>query len=344
MGTGQHGDSAGSHPLGALGISDLAGQLYRLLLEMPGMSLSEAARRVGTNTGRTRDALYELESKGLATLSAGRQASYQPTSPELALGILIRQREQDLDRIRAAVADYQATFVNATSAGSPEHLVEVVLGRQAVVQRVTHLQRAAEREILVFDTPPYVAEHRQVTDAEVAHLRRGVRARVIYDRTALEVPGQLVALRQMAEAGEEARLLDHVPTKMMIADRRYAIVPLGREGPGVDGLVLVNAPPLVDALTALFESLWRMATPVALGPKRSGDAGALAREVDTDLLTLLAAGLKDDAIAHQLGVSQSTVQRRLRRTMDALGARSRVQVVLQAARRGLLPDSTDRAG
>jgi DNA-binding NarL/FixJ family response regulator len=219
----------------------------------------------------------------------------------------------------------------------PLHLVEVVLGREAVLQRVTQLQRAAQQEILVFDKQPYAATE-EVTTAEIEHLRRGVRARVIYDRTALEIPGQVASLRRLAELGEEARVGDNLPTKMMIADRSHAIVPLDFDSPGVEGIVLVNASPLLDALAALFDSFWRVAIPVAWNGNDPTRGGTPVDAQDRDLLTLLVAGHKDEAIAHQLRISRRTVQRRIRRLMDKIGANSRSQVILQAARRGLLAE------
>jgi DNA-binding NarL/FixJ family response regulator len=56
---------------------------------------------------------------------------------------------------------------------------------------------------------------------------------------------------------------------------------------------------------------------------------------DQQLLALLAAGLTDQAIARKLGVALRTVERRVRRMMDGLGARTRFQAGLQAAARGL---------
>ncbi|MBM7784368.1 helix-turn-helix domain-containing protein [Tenggerimyces flavus] len=319
-----------SHTLAVLGIGDLAEQVYGGLLDRPGQSAAEVTRGSGASQAAVKEALRELEDRGLVTRSASRPVRYFATAPELALGILLRQRADELDRVRAATAAYQARFAHATGSTDPLDLVEVVVGQDAVLQRVTQLQRAAQDEILVLDTPPYAASH-QVTAAEVEHLERGVRARVIYDRSALEVPGQLATIGRLRELGEEARVRDGLPTKLMIADRRHAIVPLGFTRPGIDGIVLVNASPLLDALCALFESLWQAATPMA---------GSVDAPDDSDLLTLLAAGLKDDALARQLGVSRRTVQRRIQRLMRTVGADSRAQVVLQAARTGLLPLST----
>ncbi|MEV4013806.1 helix-turn-helix domain-containing protein [Nonomuraea angiospora] len=57
---------------------------------------------------------------------------------------------------------------------------------------------------------------------------------------------------------------------------------------------------------------------------------------DRRLLALLAAGLKDDAIARQLGTSPRTLRRRLRHLLDELNAETRFQAGAQASRRGLV--------
>ncbi|MCW2892937.1 MAG: hypothetical protein JWO75_2426 [Actinomycetia bacterium] len=54
------------------------------------------------------------------------------------------------------------------------------------------------------------------------------------------------------------------------------------------------------------------------------------------LLTLLAVGLTDAAIARNLGWSVRTTQRRIQRLMQVLGASTRFQASLAAARRGWL--------
>ncbi|MEU6781427.1 helix-turn-helix domain-containing protein [Nonomuraea angiospora] len=64
-------------------------------------------------------------------------------------------------------------------------------------------------------------------------------------------------------------------------------------------------------------------------------ASALSLE-DRRLLALLAAGLKDDAIARQLGTSPRTLRRRLRLLLDELNAETRFQAGAQASRRGLV--------
>ncbi len=54
------------------------------------------------------------------------------------------------------------------------------------------------------------------------------------------------------------------------------------------------------------------------------------------LVTLMAAGLTDESIARELGVSERTVARRIARLQHDLGVHSRFQLGVQASRRGLL--------
>ncbi|MEV0402233.1 LuxR C-terminal-related transcriptional regulator [Actinoallomurus sp. NPDC050550] len=59
-------------------------------------------------------------------------------------------------------------------------------------------------------------------------------------------------------------------------------------------------------------------------------------EDDRRLLDLLLAGMKDDAIARQLGLSTRTMRRRMKNLLDLLGADNRFQAGTQAVRRGWL--------
>jgi DNA-binding NarL/FixJ family response regulator len=54
------------------------------------------------------------------------------------------------------------------------------------------------------------------------------------------------------------------------------------------------------------------------------------------VLQLLTTGLKDEAIARQLGTSMRTTRRRIASLLATLGVATRFQAGVEAARRGLL--------
>jgi DNA-binding NarL/FixJ family response regulator len=82
----------------------------------------------------------------------------------------------------------------------------------------------------------------------------------------------------------------------------------------------------------MFDAMWRIATPVpSLAP-----VGTHGFDQDQDVLFLLAAGATDGMIARKLGISERTAHRRVKALMESLGARTRFQAGIQAARRRLV--------
>jgi DNA-binding CsgD family transcriptional regulator len=139
-------------------------------------------------------------------------------------------------------------------------------------------------------------------------------------------------------AGEQARLAPEVPTKLAIADHSLALLPLVWTSAARDAAVLVHPCALLDALVALFEGVWKAASPLALND--SGTAVALAdiTAEDRKLLSLLVAGMTDEAAGARLGMSRRTVVRRVRQLMETSGAQSRLQLGWRARDLGWLPD------
>ncbi len=87
----------------------------------------------------------------------------------------------------------------------------------------------------------------------------------------------------------------------------------------------MHNPTLVAALGEMFELLWRVATPLVVGSPAPTQGAPTDAPDNEALVALLAAGLKDEAIARHLGVSLRTVQRRISTVMQGLGARTRFQ-------------------
>ena len=154
--------------------------------------------------------------------------------------------------------------------------------------------------------------------------------RTTYELAVLEIEGAGEVLRARAEGGEQFRFVQELPFSVLVVDETAAIVDVSRHAPDGGGSLLVRQPALVRSLAELVETVWRLGTPAG----RARTAGLDPR--DTAILTLLAAGASDATIARQSGISQRTVERRVRALMDQLGAGTRFQAGVQAARRGWL--------
>ncbi len=145
-------------------------------------------------------------------------------------------------------------------------------------------------------------------------------------------------------AGEQARVAPNRPAKLTLFDDLVAVMPVRpADADRPTAAVVVHRSLLLDALSALFERYWERAAPIAIDAD-----GGLGREPpaqsavdEARLIRLLAAGLGNNAIQRALGVSASTVQRRVRGLMMRLGATSRFQAGLLIGRMSAASDGSE---
>jgi sugar-specific transcriptional regulator TrmB/DNA-binding CsgD family transcriptional regulator len=335
--------------LDRLGVTNAEQQLYEVLLAYPDRTLTQLAELTELGPSRLRGLLKSLATKGLLTKTADRPARFAPAPPDIAIEVLALQRQQEIERARLEGIAF-CNRVRHTNFPMMDSPVEMIRGRRTVAHRFQQIQQTARQELLILDKPPYVVEshdEQHLLQQELQH--RGVRYRTIYDRDALGPAERVEKLRQLAASGEEARVLAGVPMKLVIADRKIGLTPHEQHSPDepAESAVLVRSSSLLDGLVTLFETLWEQATPLwphyrwpALRDSSSDASDGLSTR-DQQLLALLAAGLTDQAIARKLGVALRTVERRVRRMMDGLGARTRFQAGLQAAVRGVYGSDVD---
>ncbi|MFE6995004.1 helix-turn-helix domain-containing protein [Microbacterium sp. NPDC057659] len=322
----------GTRVLDGVGLGEAEERAYRALLRHPHLRAREIAETLGVTAAAARRAADGLVVSGLATVDDATPPQYAPVDPRIGIPILVRARQAELERATAAIDTYAAEYMERMLRSEPQQLVEVLDGPSIISERLDALLRTAEHEVIAFEEPPYVTDvPRSESETEEVLLARGVRIRAVYGASVLEVPERVDAIRRLSGLGEEARVAAHVPLKMMLIDRRVAVVPLtAREESTRTTAVLVRQSRLCDALVELFEVSWELASPVFGDDEAVGDLSGL----DSELLRLLSAGLKDETVARHLGLSERTVRRHVAELIERLGASSRFQAGAQAAKRG----------
>lgn len=192
---------------------------------------------------------------------------------------------------------------------------------------------SASEEVALLDRPPYAASQPDGMPAplDVAEpVRRGVRVRVAVDRGGLSFQGRARGLGDLALQGVQIRVGTDLPTKLITVDRRVTLLPPTDAADPTASALVVSDSLLSNALVPLFESVWERAVPIG-----SVTHDRITGE-DRELLTMLASGLKDEAMARRLDIHVHTVRRRITRLMQALNAETRFQAGVQAALRGWL--------
>lgn len=321
--------------LEAVGIGAAEEGAYEALLERPGSTVAEMARATKMSRRQLIKLLGSLENKGLVSRSPTTVPRFSPVAPDGAVEVLILRRQEDLERARLGASKLLERYRAGIERTSTVELVEMVTGREALVQRYLQMRIGVTREWLALDKPPYLTPDRECRDSNQESLGRGVSCRLLYTRDALERPGKLEEVRQLAALGEEARTLPDVPMKVAIADRKLALIPLRLDEPNT--ALVVHPSPLLEAVITMVEALWERAVPIRFSGGKVQSLDEQLEELSRDdemLLALMAAGLKDEAIARQFGLGLRTVERRIRRIMNHLGAETRFQAGLQAALQG----------
>ncbi|MGW2045804.1 helix-turn-helix domain-containing protein [Streptomyces sp. NPDC001858] len=320
--------------LGAIGLAETHESAYRALVSVGAADVPDLARRLTLGEHDTERALRRLERHGLAAQSSGRPGRWVAAPPGVALGALLTQQRHELEKAELAAALLAEEYRAAAAEPSVHDLVEVVTGAAAVAQRFLQIQLGASDEVCALVTGTPVAVSGSENDAEEQAAARGVRYRVVLERAALDQPGGMTELTAALGRDEQVRVVDEVPTKLVVADRSLALVPLTGRSAEPAALV-VHASGLLELLSGLFESVWRDALPLRLGAAGVAEQEPDAPDAaDLEILSLLLAGMTDASVAKQLDLGLRTVQRRVKRLMELTGVTTRLQLGWHAYERG----------
>ncbi|NUS00599.1 MAG: LuxR family transcriptional regulator [Kribbellaceae bacterium] len=305
-------------PLQALGLSPEAEALYRDLLH-------------NRDADRSRRGVQELLELGLVEQD-GDDVVVRP--PRLALGALAERHSKQAELARESADVYSELWKAAAGEQDYVEMLPTYAASQAVLNSV---QKDAREQVRAMTTGNLAARELRIVDGMFEALGRGVRYDVIYGAHVLQDANALHMVQSCIEAGERARVFPHVPLNITIVDDRWALVGARaevRRGPEFVALV-VHDSPLLGGLERVFEALWRIAVPITAGTELNDVTAGPSLEAKR-LLTYLSAGLTDESIAREFGVSERTVARRIGRLQEALGAQTRFQLGVQASRQGWL--------
>jgi DNA-binding CsgD family transcriptional regulator len=281
-------------------------------------------------------ALSALGDQGLVRLHPGGSVEVIP--PDISLPSLALQYERRAREARSAAHELaQLYFAARSSSAMPEggsirilqSLDEVAAATAEIIASGNELVRTfrslTPRTEQVIDSPLPAHESPSVGAAgQVLEMR------TVYDSAVLDLPGVLAILAARERGGESFRFTTSVPFSAVVVDEDAAVVDVSGFDPSGRGSVLVRTRPLVGALRSLADHFWDIGSPLERG------TGSAPSARDQTILALLAAGAPDATIARQTGVSQRTVERRVRALMDQLAAGTRFQAGVQAARRGMV--------
>lgn len=321
-------------------LADLDVALYRAMLRDPDCPVSEFAAQLEVSVGELDKAVGRLSDLGLVRLGEGD--TLLTVSPMLAEATVIGAEDLELGARRAAVEQRRDTirrlvphWNTAFSTLVHEGVVDVIDDQAAIANVLMHYANRVEHELL--STAPGRLPSTRIDGrtrvANVYSARRGIKTRALYQHTALRDRATRAYLNDLVQNGAKIRFAPSIPGRSLVVDRAVALLPIPTEDPGRHGLAVVRERNVIAWVVATFEQLWAEAAPIEeLMIKQQDDA-----ELDQTraaILRLMAEGEKDEAISRRLSISVRTCRRHIADYMAQVGATSRFQAGVIAARAG----------
>jgi hypothetical protein len=161
----------------------------------------------------------------------------------------------------------------------------------------------AEEELLTAQPPTgrERASLQAAAERDKAALDRGVRMRTLYQHSARRHAVTRDYVAEVTTLGAEVRTLDEFFNRMIVVDRRLAIIP----GPSGDNVAIaVQEPALVAYLVDVFERAWERGRPFTNTERTM--MNDIAREQRAMTIRMLIEGHSDPVSAKRLGVSART--------------------------------------
>lgn len=257
-----------------LGLNPSEARVTLALLQLGTAKSTQLAKLAGVPRTSIYQVIQALQDKGLvvrvpgegpalwATPGRDKVLNRLHTALAAAQELRLQQHSQRTARVREMLAE---TVPDAPAVALPYvHLITCPLEVRQCHER---LLAEAELEVLVFNRPPYSTVARTTNAAAMQTLARGVAMRVLYQAAQVEDPEAdafRAALEIYQEAGVEGRVVDELPVKLLIVDRKVGL--LAMDDPvvmntGFPVTLLIEHPGFAAVQAAAFDQFWAGARP-----------------------------------------------------------------------------------
>ncbi|TWP37922.1 TrmB family transcriptional regulator [Leekyejoonella antrihumi] len=263
--------------LGELGLTSYEAKAYLALLQRESFTAAELARQAHIPRQRIYDVVAGLMQQGLAMQRPGVSVTYAAVSPDVALDGLMMRHRQALDslseRAGGAVGDLRSLWSQGQVEKAPMAYIEMLRDTSVLSARFHDLQISATTSMLVMSKPPYVATDNAIgLDATRRIAAGGGEVRCCYESSLLENEKMVKETVEFVAAGEDARIVDDIPLKMVLVDHSRALFSLTDPVAGAltSTNILVEHPELTAALTLAFDTVFAKGRPLLEAAREAG--------------------------------------------------------------------------
>ena len=309
-------------------------ELYRYAVAHPGWTRQGVSEALGYTLRDIDAAMEQLTQRKLLSAHAANPDAYVAISPDVALADLVDADERQVQDLRSRISTKRRElsglvplYLEARREVISSASVEVLEDPHLIQRVLIEYGRDVSEQVLM--AVPGTGANADFQEENVRKdldlLKQGVSRRNLYDLSTRDHMPTRKAVRAIAAGGGEFRTLPSVPFRMLIFDRKLAVV--ARQLTSSDkAAMMIRDPNLVNVFIQVFNFTWEFAEPFPV----EEDSAPPLNGTQQAILAGLAAGYSDEVIARRLDLNVRTCRRHIAWMLETLKADSRFQAGAKA--------------
>ncbi len=283
---------------------DDAAKLYDEICQLGGIASSDYRIADG---GELRGAFDLLAEMGLISYDS-EQDRWAPEDPAGVQSRIVSPLSQEASKLLAESSQWNTVFGNLALSfrrapqASTSRAITYLRG-PVINDFLEQLLTECEEELLTAqpETGRRPGVLAQAALRDIATVERGVKMRTLYQHSARRSSATHTYVAAVTAQGAEVRTLDEFFNRMIVVDRRVAVIPHQDQSLVA---VIVREPAVVEYLADVFERSWARARPFT--NRETSLMKDIASEQRAMTMRMLIEGHADPVSAKRLGVSPRT--------------------------------------
>ena len=265
------------HLLMKLGFSERQAKVYLALLNQRNATAAELQKSSGIIKTKVYEIVKSLVQKGYCReRKVGRKRTFEAVDPQFSLSSYIPKLESHINDTRLMIKRLSERFAESSEETEPLDYIEVLYGNDNVHRKFVSLLRSCAKEFLGFARAPYACYTEEMIAEQIreniAFLDRGGKIRTVYELNEKSPDWLMKFIEMAAKAGEDFRISEELPLKMIIFDRETTL--LADEGgfasEGELTMSAIKQKVTVNGYVALFEFFWNQSMELEEWEKTNG--------------------------------------------------------------------------
>jgi len=255
-----------------LQLTEREAKIYMTLLSKKSFTAVELQRSVNLPRTKIYDVLQKMVRRGIVIeRPVDSLKYYEAVNPDLAFKRVVekykREFETELEKKVKAAGDLvqllTPVYEENRDVVSPLDFIEILRDSDYIQKRFITKYVDSKHEVLTFTKGPFIANNssklQDQMDVQEDFLKRGGKSRAVYELPDLIKYDWLwQSMKDMKGSGEEVRIVDSLPMKMLIFDSASVMFPL-RKSIGEQNTIVsvwIEHTELASACKILFETFW----------------------------------------------------------------------------------------